>query len=77
MDASVQVICSCALNFGVPLVIAGWELWRLKPVTWREPPDEDVAPEPDPLPDAGELPSVRKPLPDCLIPKPLRVHELA
>ena len=29
MNAATQVICSCALTFGVPIVIAGWELWRL------------------------------------------------
>jgi hypothetical protein len=71
MDAGVQVICSCALTMGVPLVVAGWELWKLKPPQWPPPPAEDVPPEPDPLPDA----EVRKPLPDCLIPK--RVRELA
>jgi hypothetical protein len=77
MDGSVQAICSCALTMGVPLVIASWELWRLKPTIWREPPGEDVPPEPDPLPDEGMSPSVRKPLPDCLVPKPIRVRELA
>ena len=73
MDAGVQVICSCALTMGVPVLLAGWELWKLKPPQWRPPPGEPVPREPDPLPDAG----VRKPLPDCLIPKPVRVRELA
>jgi hypothetical protein len=77
MDAGVQVICSCALTMGVPLVLAGWELWKLKPPQWRPPPGEPVPREPDPLPDAGVLPRVQKPLPDCLIPKPARVRELA
>ena len=79
MDASIQVACSFALTFGVPIVIAGWELWRLKPTTWRPPPEEDGPPEPGPLPDAGVFPRSYKPLPDCLIPqtKPIRVRELA
>ncbi len=79
MNATTQVICSCALTFGVPIVIAGWELWRLGPSARRLPPGEDVPPEPAPLPDAGVLPGVRKPLPECLLPRPapVRVRELA
>lgn len=78
MNASTQVLCSCALTFGVPLVIAGWELCRLGPIGWRPPPGEDVPVEPAPLPDAGVSPRIQKPLPDCLIPQPIptRVREL-
>jgi hypothetical protein len=78
MNASTQVLFSCALTFGVPLVIAGWELWHLGLVSWRPPPGKVVPPEPAPLPDAGASPRVQKPLPDCLIPKavPTRVREL-
>lgn len=79
MSPTTQVICSCALTFGVPIIIAGWELFRLGPTARRLPPGEDIVPEPDPLPDAGISPRVQKPLPDCLIPQavPSRVLELA
>ncbi len=78
MNPTTQVICSCALTFGVPIVLAGWELWRLKPTSWRLPPDEEDPLGPAPLPDAGVSPRVQKPLPDCLIPQvvPGRVREL-
>ncbi len=77
MDATIQVLCSGALTFGVPIVLAGWELWKLRPATRRLPPGEDGPLEPSPLPDTGVSPRVQKPLPDCLIPKPARVRELA
>jgi hypothetical protein len=79
MNASTWVLCSSALTFGAPLLAAEWELWRLGPTQWRPPPTEDVPGEPDPLPDAGVSPRVHKPLPDCLIPRPVpeRVRELA
>jgi hypothetical protein len=78
MSPASQVICSCMLTFGVPIALAGWDLWRLKPASWRPPPGEEAEPEPSPLPDAGRPPVVQKPLPDCLIPKraPVRVPEL-
>jgi hypothetical protein len=78
MTATTQVLCSFALTFGVPIVIAGWELWRLAPTAWRPPPADDVPPEPDPFPDAGASPRIQKPLPNCLIPQPVRnrVREL-
>jgi hypothetical protein len=69
MTPNTQVICSMALTFGVPIVVAGWELWHLGPASWRPKPNEDASPEPPPLPDAGLPPLVRKPLPDCLIPR--------
>ena len=79
MNASIQVMCSFALTFGVPVVIAGWELWRLGPTRWRLPPGEEGPPEPSSLPDAGIFPRSNKPLPDCLIPqvRSVRARELA
>jgi hypothetical protein len=79
MDAATQVICSCALTFGVPIIAAGWELWRLKPTRWRPPSTEDIPAAPGPLPDPYVAPRVQKPLPDCLIPRPApaKVHEPA
>jgi hypothetical protein len=79
MSPTTQVFCSCALSFGVPIVLAGWELWRLGPASRRQPPNEDIIPDPAPLPDAGLSPRIQKPLPDCLIPKvaPSRVREPA
>jgi hypothetical protein len=64
---------------GIPMVLAGWDLWRMGPTRKQLPPGEDILPDPAPLPDAGLLPRVQKPLPDCLIPKrlPERVRELA
>ncbi len=77
MNASLWVTCSCALTFGVPLGLAVRELWAMKFAGWRPPSEEPESPEPAPLPDQGLTPVVRKPLPDCLIPKPVRVRELA
>jgi hypothetical protein len=79
MDPITQVLCSCALTFGVPIAIAGWELWRLGPTARRSGPGDDVPPEPAPLPDPGVSARVQKPLPDCLIPRdvPARVGEPA
>lgn len=77
MDASIWVTCSCALTFGVPLGLAARELLTLKFTGWRPPSEEPAPPEPTPSPVQGEQPAVQKPLPDCLIPKPIRVRELA
>ncbi len=78
MTPSLQVICSCTLTFGVPIVLGVWELWHMGPTPKRLPPGDDLVPDPTPLPDAGLQPRVQKPLPDCLIPKrlPERVPEL-
>lgn len=78
MNAATQVICSCALTFGVPIVLAAWDLWNLGPTPRRMPPGEDTPPEPSPLPNPVASPRIQKPLPDCLIPKPApaRVPEL-
>jgi hypothetical protein len=79
MNTTTQVLCSFALTFGVPIVVAGWELWHLGPSARRLPPSEDTPPGPLPLPDAGVPPQVQRPLPECLIPRAAttRVHELA
>jgi hypothetical protein len=79
MDPATQVIFSCALTFGAPIAIAGWELWRLGPTSRRLPPDPETPTDPAPLPDAGTSPRIEKALPDCLIPcpAPSRVRELA
>jgi hypothetical protein len=79
MNAITQVLCSLALTFGVPVMVAGWELWHLGSINRRPPPGDDIAPEPTPLPDAGASPPIRSTLPDCLIPRaaPARVRELA
>ena len=70
MSAATQVLLSGVLTFGVPLVLAVREL-----VALRRPPrgswggDEPRAPTPVPPP--PDLTPVHKPLPDCLIPKPM------
>jgi hypothetical protein len=77
MTADTQVNLSFALTFGVPIALAWWELKRLGRGNWNPPREDDVPPDPSPLPDPGVGPEVRKPLPDCLIPKPVRQRELA
>ena len=77
MNPATQVVCSCALTFGVPVAIALWELWHLGPTPRHLPPGEDMPPEPAPLPDPGAAPRIQKPLPDCLVPRPVRMRELA
>jgi hypothetical protein len=64
LNPAVQVVLSGTLSFGVPLVIALWELRSLRRHrrgggNWPRP-----APEPTPRPSLGGL----KPLPPCLIP---------
>lgn len=68
MSPHVQVLLSGALTFGVPLAFAIREL-----IVLRRPPRNDGQPPP-PVP---PRPPVNRPLPDCLIPKPLpRVRQL-
>jgi hypothetical protein len=79
MAPSVQIVCSFALTFGIPMALGVREYWTLSPSRGHLPPHEPVAPEPTPLPDAGAGPTpwAGKQLPDCLIPKPARIRELA
>jgi hypothetical protein len=77
MTTDMQVHCSFALTFGVPIALAWWELKRLGRGNWNPPPEEAVPPDPAPLPDPGVVPEIRKPLPACLIPQPARERELA
>ncbi len=72
MAPTTQILCSGALTFGAPLLLALRELVVLR----RRRDDEGWDRAPDPLP------APPKPLPDCLIPKPMpkhgiRVRELA
>ena len=71
MNPNIQIMCSFALTFGVPMAVAVREYWTLGSTPGGLPPQPPVAPEPMPLPDAGI-----KRLPECLIPKPVRVREL-
>jgi hypothetical protein len=67
MAPEVFVLLSGGLSFGVPLVLAIRELRNLKRSDgggWR--PDS-TPPSPKPRPTGGS----GKPLPDCLIPKPV------
>lgn len=90
MDTETFVLLSCALNFGVPLAIAVIELIRLRRERnggGRRPAPHRPAPLPPspaldgpaPLPPGPALDGpAPKPLPDCLIPRPLprRTREL-
>ncbi len=67
MAPDVFVLLSGCLTFGVPLVFAIRELRSLRRGGgggWRPEP---TPPRPSPVPQGG----TGKPLPDCLIPKPL------
>jgi hypothetical protein len=67
MSPELQILLSGALTFGVPLLLAVRELVLLRRAPrggWRPDP---TPPAPTPPPP----PSGEKPLPDCLIPKPL------
>lgn len=66
MSPEVQVLLSGALTFGAPLAIAIHELLALR----RKPPGGHGGLPPEP-------PPPQKPLPDCLIPRPMvRTREL-
>lgn len=76
MESSTQVILSGILTFGIPLAFACREL-----ITVRRPPrgswDGDGPHTPTPVPPPPDTTpqdcAPMKPLPDCLIPKPLGV----
>ncbi len=78
MTSETFVLLSGALTFGVPLYLALRELNGLGLGGGGRGPD---ALEPSPIPPSPEQPkveTVQKPLPDCLIPKPMvRVTEPA
>ena len=74
MESSTQVILSGVLTFGVPLAFACRELLAARRPprgSWGgdgPPPPAPVPPPPDFSPEAFKP---MKPLPDCLIPKPM------
>jgi hypothetical protein len=77
MEPEMHVVLSCALSFGVPLVIAIRELMVLRRdgragggLGRRDDP-QPKPPTPKPRPQGQDL-AARKPLPDCLVPKPIR-----
>lgn len=74
MTSETFVLLSGALTFGVPLYLAMRELKTLGPggSGGRGPDVRDPAPMP-PSPETPKVETVQKPLPDCLIPKPM-VH---
>ena len=69
MSPETFVLLSGTLTFGAPLALAARELWALRRDEGRGGLRErDRAPDVPPAPDsAGGV----RPLPDCLIPKPL------
>ena len=75
MTSGTFVLLSGALTFGVPIYLAMRDLRNMGPRGHgggRGPDANDPAPEP-PAPDNPVIAPVQKPLPDCLIPRPL-VH---
>jgi hypothetical protein len=73
MDSETFILLSSALSFGAPMALAVRELLVLRRDrgrdggggSWRRDPAPDKPPPPAPAP-AGN-----KPLPDCLVPKPV------
>ena len=72
MGSVTFVLLSGTLTFGVPLLLAVRELKTLGPRGEdRRGPDDG---NPDPVPPSPDKPvvvTVQKPLPDCLIPRPV------
>ncbi|GAA0604690.1 hypothetical protein GCM10009416_47920 [Craurococcus roseus] len=70
MSPETFVLLSGALTFGAPLLLAARELWALRRDDGRRGGgllERDRAPDVPPPSPAGGV----RPLPDCLIPKPL------
>lgn len=65
MSPSTYVILSGLVTYGAPLALAVYEVWSLS----RPRPRNDGPPPPPP-----ETPRAPKPLPDCLLPKPVTVR---
>jgi hypothetical protein len=64
MAPATIVMLSSVLTYGAPIAFAVYEIWSIR----REPPPRD-----DRRPPAA--PRAPKPLPDCLLPKPVPVRE--
>ena len=67
MKPALVVILSGALTFGVPLLIAMWEVIVLRRNS-RGGWDPDGPPPPEPPEPPSDAPQVQRPLPACLIP---------
>lgn len=65
MSPSTFVILSGILTYGTPLAIAVYEIWALNRPT---PRSDDREPPPP------EVPRGPRPLPECLLPKPLPIR---
>ena len=72
MSTEWLIFSSFGLNFGLPMAWAVRELIITRPLPRGGQPDEYIEPDPAPLP----TPLTQKPLPDCLIPKPMKVRDL-
>ncbi len=73
MNDDLFILLSSTLTFGVPLALAVRELWALRRDEGRGRGgdgrrERDPAPHTPPAPAPG---GIGRPLPDCLIPKPL------
>ena len=72
MAPVVQIALSGMLTFGVPLLLAARELVVVQRRPQAGPPDDQAPPQqPRPIP-PGDIYS--RPLPECLIPKPMTVR---
>ena len=75
ISADLYIALSFSLSFGVPLVLACMELRRMGRTAPSAGDGRDIqAPAPAPAP-AGDEPDL-PPLPECLIPKPIKVRVL-
>ena len=86
MDGATFAMLNFLLVKGPILAIALYQLWSLR--FYPKPPEREARAEPPPTPRGGDRNDIpQKPLPDCLIPRPLalpaperreqRVRELA
>ncbi len=80
MESSTQVILSGILTFGIPLAFACRELIavrRPRRGSWDGDGPHTPAPVPPPPDTMPQDLTPLKPLPDCLIPKPMGLDDLA
>jgi hypothetical protein len=78
MSPGLQIALAFGVTHGFAMILAWWELRGVRRTPRGRPGGNAVPPRITPLP-----PTERKPLPDCLIPKPfnttppVRLRELA
>jgi hypothetical protein len=76
MDLDTHMALMIGLTHGAVILLGLRELWLLRRPGWRPDNDPPRVPVPGPVDDGGRpAPLPSKPLPDCLIPRRVRVLE--